>query len=203
MNHIFKLGAAVLCLCLLLPVVGVSAASPGEWTNANAVLATSDYYSLIRAAHALALDAAIESVFFEHGPIGAWAGQARPAASDWGFCYASDAATAQFTQTHTQRDLFENQPFGVANANGEFVLQGLKPGKVSITYCYPSDWPHAVGPIEITVVDRPHPSPSTMPTDANPDTGDGFPTAMLAGLMLACGGWALGLSGKKRGTQRG
>lgn len=161
-----------------------------EITEFNLVLdkENPDYFDFIHAADILARSSDIADVHLE--PI---TGMIR-----WSeFCTVSDSSIAQFTNTKTD-EYADDTLVGKANEDGEYILEGLVPGKVTVTYYHYAyrGSPYTVQ-TEITVVDNEPQSSDTPDTPRNdssesnysqsnnPKTGDVSVLVAVALFVLA------------------
>lgn len=147
-----------------------------------------DYFDFIRAADLLARSSDISNVHLN--PI---VGTMR-----WSeFCTVSDSSVAQFTNTKTD-DYVDGELVGKANEDNEYILEGLGPGKVTVTYYhYGYHGSPYTAQMDITVLDNEPQSSDGDDTPQNdfseinnsqsnnPKTGDVSPLVAVGLLALA------------------
>ena len=128
-------------------------------------LETDDYFNLFIAATALAENTSVDSINAEIMP------SPPPPGYEQNFCVISNTENAEFIKTASTP--LQPAPVGIADESGEFVIQGLKPGEVTITYYNNSfdGGPYETS-IKIMVIDKdqtPPPPPISTP-DPEPIT---------------------------------
>lgn len=157
-----------------------------------------NYFELVHAVNLLARSPDMESVW----PLPV-EGMITPAE----FCTVSDPSVAQFMNTANE-DYVDGALVGKADENGDYVLEALAPGKVTVTYYNYRHWgsPY-IAEMDITVVnpeaslpdgtsdmtgettsettDPPKKAPSQ---SDNPKTGDQRPTLAAVLLLVGLGG---------------
>ena len=156
------------------------------------------YFQLVHAAHTLATSPDIYAAWTIDAPTGI-----RPAA----YCTVSNPSVAQFTKLEAE-EYADDTLVGKADENGDYILEALAPGKVTVTY-----YNHYINgkvytaQTEITVV-KPEASlpdgtsdmtdettsettdpPKKAPSQSdNPKTGDQRPTLAAVLLLVGLGG---------------
>ncbi|MCI8361545.1 MAG: LPXTG cell wall anchor domain-containing protein [Clostridiales bacterium] len=175
-----------------LPVEGIIANNP-YYLHLELSANDSNYFHCMDVINTVAISGEIYGVWSARAPAGRRTAE---------FCMASDPSVAQFTNVR-EESYADDELVGIANENDEYVLKGLAPGKVTVTYYnHALDGKRYTAQMDIMVLDNEPQSSevsNTPQSDSresgysqsnNPKTGDASPTA-AAGLFVLAGGSGL------------